>query len=211
MLARFFGAEAQSRVTDTVRTAEARSLGQIVPVVVERSGDYPEVRYRGALVAAGLATIAVLALRLPITLAELPLVQIAGGIAGALLSMIDPLERLLAGGRDMDEAIRARALRAFAEHGLRETEKGTGVLVFASLFERRAVVLGDHGIHAKMGDGEWRKAVDALVAGMRRGDPASGFCEAITLCGEKLSQHFPRAPGEGPRNELSDELRTDPR
>ncbi len=209
MLERFFGPEAQARVAGAVRAAESRSLGQIVPVVVERSHTYPEARYRGALIAAGLATIGVLALRPPLTPWELPLVQIAAGIAGALLSMFDPLERALAGGRDMDLATRARALRAFAEHGLHRTEKGTGVLVFASLFERRAVVLGDHGIHAKMADGEWKKALDALVAGMRRGDPATGFCDAIALCGAKLAEHFPRAPGEGPGNELPDELKAE--
>ncbi len=209
MLDRFFGSQAQARVAEAVRAAESRSLGQIVPVVVERSGGYPEVRYRGALIAAGLATIVAVALRLPLTIAELPLVQIAAGVAGALLSMMDPLERVLAGRRDMDLVTQARALRAFAEHGLHKTEKGTGVLVFASLFERRAVVLGDHGIHEKMADGEWQKALEALVAGLHRGDPASGFCEAIALCGAKLAEHFPRPPGEGPGNELPDELHTE--
>ena len=52
----------------------------------------------------------------------------------------------------MDEAVRARAIRAFHEHGLHRTAEGTGVLVFASLFEREAVVLGDRGIHEKIGD-----------------------------------------------------------
>ena len=82
------------------------------------------------------------------------------------------------------------------------------MLVFATLFERRAVVLGDHGIHGKMGDAEWRRAVDALAAGLRRGDPADGFCQAIDLCGKVLAEHFPRGPGEGgPGNELDDAIR----
>ncbi len=206
MLDRFFAPQAQARIADAVRAAESSSAGQIVPVVVERSGGYPEARYRGALMAAGLATLAAVVLRLPLTMAELPLVQIAAGIAGAFLSMLAPLERILAGRHDMELATRARALRAFAEHGLHRTEKGTGVLVFASLFERRAVVLGDHGIHAKMGDEEWQKALEALVSGIRRGDPAAGFCEAIALCGARLAEHFPREPGERPRNELPDEI-----
>ena len=108
----------------------------------------------------------------------------------------------------MDEAVRARAVRAFHEHGLQRTAEGTGVLVFASLFEREAVVLGDHGIHARMGD-DWRKAVDALTAGLRAGDPARGFVEAIAICGARLAEHFPREPGTPPsRNELEDAIRT---
>jgi putative membrane protein len=205
---RFFGAEARARVAEAVKRAEALSRGQIVPVVVEKSDPYPEARYRGALLAAALATIVVLALHLPLTLAELPAVQIGAGLLGALLSMWDPVERLLAGRAALDEAVRARAVRAFQEHGLHHTAEGTGVLLFASLFEREAVVLGDRGIDEKMG-GEWQKTVDALVAGMRRADPAGGFVEAIAIAGARLAEHFPRDPSAPARseNELEDAIR----
>jgi putative membrane protein len=203
-----YGREAQARVAAAVREAEARSLGQIVPVVVDKCDDYPEARYRGALVAAGVATLAVLVLDLPVAFRELPLVQIAAGLVGALVSLWDPVERALVGRRALDEAARQRALRAFVEHGLHRTSRGTGVLVFAALFEHEAVVLGDHGIHAKVGDEGWRAAVDALVAGVKRGDPAAGFCAAIERVGAKLAEHFPRAAGVAP-NELEDALRTD--
>ncbi|GEJ55324.1 TPM domain-containing protein [Anaeromyxobacter diazotrophicus] len=207
MMERFFGEEARARVEAAVREAEARSAGQIVPVVVERSDGYPEARFRGALLAAALATALVLVLHVPLTLAELVLLQLGAGLAGALLALWDPVERLLAGRAERALATRDRALRAFHEHGLHRTAAGTGVLVFASLFERRAIVMGDHGIHARMGDEAWQRAVDALTAGMRRGDPAAGFCEAIALCGGKLAEHFPRGP-DAPGNELADGLRT---
>jgi putative membrane protein len=203
-----FGAEARARVAEAVKRAEALSRGQIVPVVVEKSDAYPEVRFRGALFGAALATGVVLALHLPLTLAELPVAQLVAGVLGALLGRWDPVERLLAGRAAMEEAVRARALRAFHEHGLQRTAEGTGVLVFASLFERRAVVLGDHGIHEKMGD-EWHRAVKVLVAGMRLGDPARGFVDAVALCGARLARHFPRESGAPPpMNELEDAIRT---
>jgi putative membrane protein len=108
----------------------------------------------------------------------------------------------------MDEAVRARALRAFHEHGLQRTAEGTGVLVFASLLERQAVVLGDHGIHARMGD-DWQKAVAALVLRMRAGAAAQGFVDAIAICGARLAEHFPRDPAAAPPpNELEDSIRT---
>ena len=107
----------------------------------------------------------------------------------------------------MDEAVRARATRAFHEHGLHRTAEGTGVLVFASLFEHEAVVLGDRGIHEKMG-ADWDKAVAALVDGMRAGDPGKGFVDAVALCGARLAEHFPRDPSLHPsRNELEDQIR----
>ena len=209
MIEEHFGDEAKARIEAAVRDAEAKSTGEIVPVVVEKSDGYPEARHRGALLGAALATVVVLALRLPLSLAELPLVQLAAGLLGALLALWDPVERVLAGKTELDLATRDRAVRAFHEHGLHRTAQGTGVLVFASLFERRAVVLGDRGIHEKMGDAEWQRSVDALVSGMRHGNPAAGFCDAIALCGAKLAEHFPRAPGQADAgNELGDALRT---
>jgi putative membrane protein len=209
VLDRHFGEAARARIAEAVKRAEALSLGQIVPVVVEKSDPYPEARFRGALGAAAIATVVVLALRLPLSLAELPLLQLAAGVLGALAASWDPVERLLAGSRATDEAVRARALRAFHEHGLHRTAEGTGVLVFASLFEHEAVVLGDHGIHARMGQ-DWDRAVSSLVAGLKAGDPARGFVDAIAICGARLAEHFPRDPAATPpRNELEDAIRTE--
>jgi putative membrane protein len=203
-----FGEEARARVAEAVRRAEALSRGQIVPAVVEKSDPYPEARWRGGLLGAALATAGVLAAGVPIAAWELPVLQLAAGVLGAVVGAWGPVERLLTGSRAMDEAVRARAVRAFHEHGLQRTAEGTGVLVFASLLEREAVVLGDHGIHARMGD-DWQKAVDALVAGLRAGDAARGFVDAIAICGARLAEYFPREPGAGTApNELEDAIRT---
>ena len=204
---RELGAEARARIAGAVKRAESLSRGQIVPAVVERSDAYPEARWRGALLGAALATAAVLASGEPVAPWELPFAQLAAGLLGALAGAWGPLERVLAGRRAMDEAVRARAVRAFHEHGLQRTAEGTGVLVFASLLERQAVVLGDHGIHARMGD-DWQKAVDALVAGLRAGSTERGFVDAIAICGARLAEYFPREPGAGPApNELEDAIR----
>ena len=100
-----------------------------------------------------------------------------------------------------------RAVRAFHEHALHRTREGTGVLIFAALFEHQAVVLGDRGIDEKMGQEQWQRAVDALVHGLRRNDPASGFCSAIEIVGGTLERHFPRVAADA-GNELDDTFRS---
>jgi putative membrane protein len=208
-----FGEEARKRIAEAVRRAEALSRGQIVPVVVEKSDPYAEVKYRGGLLAASIATGVALAMPFPLTLGELVAVQAIAGLLGALASAWDPIERLLAGRRTQEQAVHARAARAFQEHGLARTAEGTGVLVFASLFERHAEILGDHGIHAKMKDAtkdEWTVALSALTAGMKADDPARGFVDAIALCGARLAEHFPRDPSTRPPvNELEDAIRVE--
>jgi putative membrane protein len=208
-LDRHFPKEAQDRIAEAVRRAEARSTGQIVPVVVERSQPYEEVRWIAAVIGAALATAAVELLLPGPAVSEVLVVQAVGGVVGWLVGRLEAVERLLAGRRHQEEAVHARAEQAFLEHGLHQTRQGTGVLVFASLREHRAVVLGDRGIHERMGDEGWRKAMDALVAGLAAGKPGEGFEAAIDLVGERLAEHFPRHDGDVVPNELPDALNRD--
>jgi putative membrane protein len=210
VLERDFDEAARARVAEAVQAAEAGSRGQVVPVVVARSGAYPEARLRAALLGAAVVTAALLLSPLHVTLGELPLAQVAGAALGWALSWLAPVERFLVGRHHMDQEVRSRAERAFLDHGLHQTAEGTGVLIFASLLEREAVVLGDHGIHARVGDAAWQDTVAALVAGMKRGAPADGFVEAIRRCGARLAEHFPR--GVAPTvNELPDAIKLDRR
>jgi putative membrane protein len=204
-----FDAGARERVKAAVQAAEARTSGQIVPAVVERSGHYPEAGLTGAIVMAAIVTALALLSDRDVGMTRLVLIQIGGLALGlALVATFRPLERLLAGRNALTDAVHARAVRAFAEHDLYRTADATGVLLFASLFERSVVVLGDRGIDAKMGPEGWNKAVATLVDALRRGQPAEGFCAAIALVGDRLAEHFPRR-ASGSSNELPDELRVD--
>lgn len=208
-LDRHFPEAVRQRVAAAVQRAEARSTGQVVPVVVERSEPYDESRWMGALLGAVLVTALVELLVSDPTVGEVLAIQAVGGLLGWFAGRLAPVERLLAGRRHQDAAVRARAERAFLEHGLHRTREGTGVLVFASLREHRAVVLGDRGIHERMGDEGWRQAVAALADGLRRDDPGGGFEAAIDQVGSRLAEHFPRRDGQDVENELPDGLRTD--
>jgi putative membrane protein len=208
-LERNFPVEAQERIAAAVRQAESRTTGQIVPVVVERSEPYEEARWIAAVVAAALVTGLLELLGWAPTIAELFALQTLGGVLGWFAGRLAPVERLLAGKRHQERAVDARAEQAFFEHGLHQTRDGTGVLIFASLRERRAVVIGDRGIDERVDSDEWKRAVEALVEGMRRGSPGDGFVAAIAIAEARLEEHFPRRAGEPIPNELPDGLKRD--
>jgi putative membrane protein len=205
-LDRHFPKDVQERIAAAVRRAESRSTGQVVPVVVESSEPYEEARWIGAVAGAALATALVELLVKDPGVTEVLVFQVLSGVAGWFVGRLPAVERVLAGRRHQEEAVHGRAEQAFFEHGLHQTRHGTGVLVFASLREHRAVIIGDRGIHERMGDGEWQRAIDELVSGMRRGAPGHGFEAAIDVVGARLAEHFPRPDGETPANELPDGL-----
>jgi len=205
---RLFGQDARERIAQAVRSAESRTSGQIVPVVVDRSLHYPEAPLRAALLGAALAS--AILFWIPDLGGALSLL-VAGGaalLAVALALAWPGLQRLLIGARTLDESVQHRAVRAFVEHGVNLTKGETGVLIFASLFEHRVVVLGDRAIHEKMGEAGWQQAVSALTSGLRSRAAEDGFIAAVQIVGAKLSAAFPRV-GPSPGNELPDELRVD--
>jgi len=72
-----------------------------------------------------------------------------------------------------------------------------------ALFERRAVVLADEGIHRALGpDERWDDVVAPVLAGLRDGRAADGLLAAVGRCGELLARRLPAAAREV--NELPD-------
>jgi putative membrane protein len=104
-----------------------------------------------------------------------------------------------AGDRALQAGMRAEV--EFYEHGLQHTAGGTGILLFVSLMERRAVVLADKSISDLLPAETWNEVIELLLSGLRKGDLAAGFVKAIERCGEILARHFPRQGSD------NDELR----
>ena len=205
---KFFDEAARARVADAVKAAEARTSGQIVPVVVPRSRDYRSTTVEQGNTLGMLVLAAILFTQDPGLAALLnPLVIAAFGLLIVIQATLAARPRLLQSS-EFEAAVRQRAMVAFVEHGVYRTREENGVLLFASLYERKVVVLGDRAVHEKLGDEHWNRAVATLVAGMRAGDPAEGFCKAIADIGEEMAKAFPRGSSSQP-NEISDELRVD--
>jgi len=97
------------------------------------------------------------------------------------------------------------AERAFDRLGMHRTREHNGVLVFVVPGRRRFVVLGDKGIHDKVGKAFWERVVQAMSGLFRAGDFTGGLVHGIDTIGEELSIHFPYQPRTD-TNELPDDV-----
>jgi putative membrane protein len=171
---------------------EARSAGEIVPYIVERVVDRDQAQWRGATLGAlGCALAAGLAHALGghwggsgVWWITLPAIVGAGG--GYLAAGIDAIGRRLIPDDHIERSVRLRAEAAFLEEEVFATRDRTGVLVFLALFEHRAVILADEGIHKEVPRDRWQDLVDDLIAGIKAGRAADAMVEAITRCGGLL-------------------------
>jgi uncharacterized membrane protein len=98
----------------------------------------------------------------------------------------------------------SRAQHVFRRLGMHKTAERHGVLVYLAVEERRLAVVGDEGIHGRVGDRHWNRVRDLMVEKLRENAPRQALERAIEELGQALAEHYPRRPDD--RNELSDEV-----
>ena len=210
-------------VTAAVTAAELTTNGEIVTVVAGRSDAYHDVALHWAV----LAMLLVLALlawqpwpaewlhsrfidswaqvvpaRWYLTIA---LVLMAATFLVARVALaLDGLRLFLTPGATKTRRVHRRALELFRAAAEKRTRGSTGVLVYLSLAEHRAVILADEGIHSKVTADVWGAAMAALVGGLREDRAGEGMAEAVRQIGLVLAVHFPRSADDV--NELPDRV-----
>jgi uncharacterized membrane protein len=97
-----------------------------------------------------------------------------------------------------------RAQHVFRRLGMHRTAERHGVLIYVAVDEHRLAVVGDDGIHARVGADHWNHVRDLMVEELRAGAPRAAMERAIETLGRALAAHYPRRPDD--RNELSDEV-----
>ena len=190
---KFFNKEEQQKIEAAVRAAETKTSGEIVPIVVESSYDYP----RAELIGGGTLALAVGLIVSWLFGGEsiwwfLPIFIVGFFVFQQLIHHLPALKRKLIHPDELTEEVKEKALVSFIEHGLHETRDRTGILILISLFEHRVQVLADSGINEKVPEHTWEELVDIIVAGLKSGDSCTATCQAIERCGELLQEHFPR-------------------
>jgi putative membrane protein len=215
-------AEDHALVAQAIRSAEARTDGEISAVIAPESDSYADVTLHWALLLA-LLPLAFFAtfpglLRWVTTLVDpwagepslrlvatyLLLKTAAAFVIGWLIFRIPRVKLALTPDATKVRRVRRRAIMLFQVGTERRTATRTGVLVYLSLAERRAEIVADQSIQSKVGGEEWREAMVALLDGVRAGRPGEGIAAAVTKIGDVLAQHFPHT-GTDP-NELPDRL-----
>jgi uncharacterized membrane protein len=101
--------------------------------------------------------------------------------------------------------VRKAAEKAFARLGMTATENRNAVLFFVVPARRKFVVLGDSGIHQKVGQEFWHHIVRTVAAKFKEGDFTGGLVAGIAAVGEDLAKHFPYHADRDP-NELPDDV-----
>jgi putative membrane protein len=219
----------RAAVEAAVHEAELRTTGEIYCVVSEESSGYGEIPLAWAAGVALLGPGLLLLGGIHVTLPDLFTVWTASQVGEALeaaarraligaivlqgllfvvtaiIVSIPPVRRRLTPRGMKRDRVRRRAAEQFVAKNLHLTRERTGVLIFVSLGERMAELIADEGIAEHVEPHVWDRAMAALTAGLKRGEPGAGFAAAIGLCADVLAARFPAKEGDNP-NELPDSV-----
>jgi putative membrane protein len=203
----FLSDQDREKIIETVREVEKETAGEIVPMVVSRSGSYPMADVIGAMVFA-----------LPVSLI---LSYFIGGwlwignqnmwLFSGILTIcffafhqackhLPWLKRMFISQKEIEEEVQEAATISFFREGLYQTRDRTGILIFISVFERRVWILGDQGINSKVSNDEWDKIIRMITDGIKQKNQADAICQAVKETGQLLKTHFPIRAGD--QNEL---------
>jgi putative membrane protein len=195
---RFLTAAERDQVTAVVREVELTTSGEIVPMIVSRSDDYP--------MAAAVCSTAI-SLPLGLLLTDLlgshlwigdrniwlflGIIAFSYPVFYALILRTDGFKRFFLNRRQAEHEVREAALAAFYSERLYKTRDENGILIFISVLEQKVWILADAGINRKIEQAAWEDIVSELTAGIKAGRRCEALCAAVRRVGGILSTHFP--------------------
>jgi len=215
-------ADDHAGVSAAIAAAEAKSDGEIIAIAADQSDAYHDVGLHYAVLVLFLV-LAFFAIwphqlelwwtRLMGWTSEPSMRQLLTLLLGfALLKFLvvlfilkwRPLRMLLTPGSTKTRRVRRRAVMLFKTGAERRTIGRTGILIYLSMAERRAEIVGDEAITAVTTPETWGEAMAALLKDVRDGRPGDGIVAAVGLIGDVLATHFPKTSEDS--NEIPDKL-----
>jgi uncharacterized membrane protein len=98
-----------------------------------------------------------------------------------------------------------RAAEIFFQLKMDQTRDSNAVLLYVAIKDRQLAVLGDAGIHRKVGDEYWNREVKEMIRAFNRDNYADGIIQCVKDIGNALHTFFPY-DSQLDKNELPDDI-----
>lgn len=99
------------------------------------------------------------------------------------------------------------AKKIFERLKMHKTKDRNGVLIYVALNSHQFAILGDSGIHEKVGDLFWNETRDKMKSLFAQGQVKDAIIAGVNDAGEKLKRYFPA--NQIDKNELPDTITKD--
>jgi len=97
-----------------------------------------------------------------------------------------------------------RGLKIFQELEMHKTKLRNGILIYLDFTNRKLAIIGDKGIHDKVGIEFWEITKTNLINQFKTENFIHGIIQSVKILGEKLEKYFPSTMSNP--DELSNEV-----
>lgn len=204
----YFSKDDLERLERAVQQSESKTTAEIVPVIARQSST------TGHVFIISFLFLALLALLFPIAQLEIfaqfnhfiiyAIEIILVYFLAQLFSRWSFVKRLLTTKYDLNLQVDWRAEIEFSERIARRTEAKTGVLLFVSLMEHRAVVLAEESVNEHFNSEDWALYLQNLINNIRQEGLVVGLEKGILSLGDLLAKKLPATSNN--KNEISNHL-----
>ena len=102
------------------------------------------------------------------------------------------------------KGVMEKASYYFQKLEMHNTIQRNGVLIYIAFHDQVFCVLGDVGIHKKVGDDFWEEVRNTMLSSFRKGQVLDGLKMGVKKVGEILHGYFPK--GDDDINELPNDI-----
>ena len=187
------GQKEKTDIDGLVAQVEAKTGVQILAAAAGKSDTYPEIPWKAFSLGTALAILAstLFAILRPASASLFPIfgavVVLSTGLTFALAAVfLQPVSRLFLGDARAHAETKQFALSFFFERGLGRTRSRNAILVLVSQFERRAALVADSGIAARIAQSELDGVSSIIDAALARGCASAALSEGLTALEELL-------------------------
>lgn len=197
------------KIVSAIAEVEKKTTGEVVPMVVYKS------TYHGLV--PWVLCLAFFSISFLLDVHRIPFLNQMGSLPLVLyfvllfflsvaLSRWDWLANAILPRSEREAQVALRALSEFHQTGIVATQDKTGVFLFLSIADRKAIVLADEGIARKLPTSTWDQVCKIMILAAKSDRLGDGIVSAIQKCGDILAEHFPAQSGTLPKNELQNKL-----
>lgn len=105
---------------------------------------------------------------------------------------------------DCKEDVMDKAAFVFEELKMHQTDQRNGVLIYLALNDHKFAIIGDAGIHAKVGNDFWSRIKGEMAKLLSESRYRDALVYGIREAGEQLQHYFPYQRDD--KNELPDDI-----
>lgn len=98
-----------------------------------------------------------------------------------------------------------RAIEIFQQLKMDQTKDRNAVLIYLAIKDRQLAILGDEGIHKRVGQEYWNQKVKQMISGFNKQDQVKAIIHCVKEIGEALHENFPY-DSTTDKNELPDDM-----